>query len=65
MVYILCHLKEQSNYGLHCVSLEGAVKLWSTLCVIRRSSLIMVYTVCHLKEQSNYGLLCVSLEGAV
>ena len=65
MVYTVCHQKEQSNYGLHCVSLEGAFQLWSTLCVIRRSSLIMVYTVCHQKEQSNYGLHCVSLEGAV
>ena len=77
MVYTVCHQKEQSNYGLHCVSSEeavygphwvsseGAVLLWSTLCVIRRSGLIMVYTVCHQKEQSYYGLQCVSLEGAV
>ena len=50
MVYTVCHQKEQSNYGLHCV--------------IRRSSLIMVYTVCHQKEQSKYGLHCVSSEGA-
>ena len=25
MVYTVCHQKEQSNYGLHCVSSEGAV----------------------------------------
>ena len=42
MVYIVCHQKEQSMvytvchyksavYGLHCVSSEGAVLLWSTL----------------------------------
>ena len=65
MVYTVCHQKEQSNFGLQCVSSEGAVLLWSALCVIRRSSLIMVYTVCHQKEQSNYGLQGVSLEGAV
>ena len=46
MVYTVCHLKEQSNYGLHCVSLQKS-SLWSTLCVIRRISLIMVYTVSH------------------
>ena len=50
MVYTVCHLKEHSR---------------STLCVIRRSSLIMDYTVCHQKNQSNYGLHCVSSEGAV
>ena len=65
MTYTVCHQNEQSNYGLHCVSSEGAVPLWSTLCIIRRSSLIMVYTVCHQKEQSHYGLHCVSSEGAV
>ena len=77
MVCTVCHQKEQSNYGLHCVSSEGAVYglhcvssegavlLWSTLCVIRRSSLIMVYTVCHQKEHSNYSLHCVSSEGSV
>ena len=64
MVYTVCHLKS-AVYGLHCVSSEGAVLLWSTLCVIRRSILIMVNTVCHQKEQSNYGLHCVSSEGAV
>ena len=51
MVCTVCHQKEQSYYGLQCVSLEGG--------------LIMVYTVCHQKEQSYYGLQCVSLEGAV
>ena len=25
MVYTVCHQKEHSNYGLHCVSSEGAV----------------------------------------
>ena len=65
MVNTVCHQKNQSNYGLHCVSSEGAVQLWSALCVIRRSSPIMVCTVCHQKEQSNYGLHCVSLDGAV
>ena len=50
MVCTVCHQKEQSNYGLHCV--------------IRRSSLIMVYT-CVSSEGAVYGLHCVSSEGAV
>ena len=65
MVYTVCHQKEQSNYGLHCVSSEGQSKNGLHCGVIRRSSLIMVYTVCHQKEHSNYSLHCVSLEGAV
>ena len=64
MVYTVCRKKEQSNYGLHCVSLQKR-SLWSTLCVIRKISLIMVYTVSHQKEHSNYGQHCVSSEESV
>ena len=64
MVYTVCHQKEQSNYGLHFVSLErSSLIMIYTVCHQKKQS--MVHTVCHQKEQSNYGLHCVSLGGAV